>query len=145
MKKVILVSTCTNNKTVSVSENKKYETVVLLFTTKRFLHGVVSMVWRRRASCQYLMLEVTGERRSKPSINCLPNLQYLPNSGFFLRVVDSSQQIWKCPLIPPPFPRVPMVFTNSSGNGWSPKERAQHWWKESTRPNLPTFLAPFPI
>ena len=75
----------------------------------------VFMVWRRRASShQYPLCWKSLGRRSKPSINCLPNLLYLPNSGFFLRAVDSSRI--EAPLIPPPSPRVPMVFTNLFGN-----------------------------
>ena len=132
MKKVILVSTCTNNKTVSVSENKK------LRNCSSVIYDQAIPAW-----CQSLW---SGEGEQVTASTLYAGSHW----GETIKAFDKlsaqssvSSELWilsaGCGLIPADLEVPAYSATFSSGAdgiheliwqpGWSPKERAQHWWK----------------
>ena len=133
MKKVILVSTCTNNKTVSVDENKK-------------LRNCSSVVYDQAISawCKSLW----SDKEEQVAARTLYGGSHWGETRKAFEKLSAqssvSSELWilsaGCGLIPADLEVPAYSATFSSGAdgiheliwqpGWSPKEKAQHWWKE---------------
>lgn len=133
MRKVILVSTCTNNKTVSVGKNKKLQ------NCSSSICDLAITEW-----CDSLWAE---SETTVPASKLYGGSHWGETLKAFekLSVQDSLvSELWilsaGCGLIPSTLEVPAYSATFSSGvdgineliwqPGWSPKEKAQHWWKE---------------
>lgn len=147
MKKVILVSTCTNSKTVSVGENKK-------------LRNCSSVIYDQAISawCKSLW----SDKEDQVAARTLYGGSHWGETRKAFEKLSAqssvSSELWilsaGCGLIPADLEVPAYSATFSSGAdgiheliwqpGWSPKEKAQHWWKEINArkpPGIPRTLA----
>jgi len=132
MKKVILVSTCTNIKTAHVADFKK-------------LQNCKSSIFDRAVNAWCDVLWSTPEDRI-PAKELYAGNHWGETLKAFTNLSGRegcSPELWVlsagCGLIPAELPVSPYSATFSSGldgiseliwqPGWSPKERAQYWWK----------------
>jgi hypothetical protein len=133
MKKVILVSTCTNSKTVSIGENKK-------------LRNCSSVIYDQAISawCKSLW----SDKEDQVAARTLYGGSHWGETRKAFEKLSAqssvSSELWilsaGCGLIPADLEVPAYTATFSSGAdgiheliwqpGWSPKERAQYWWKE---------------
>lgn len=147
MKKVILVSTCTNSKTVSIGENKK-------------LRNCSSVIYDQAISawCKSLW----SDKEDQVAARTLYGGSHWGETRKAFEKLSAqssvSSELWilsaGCGLIPADLEVPAYSATFSSGAdgiheliwqpGWSPKEKAQHWWKEINArkpPGIPRTLA----
>ena len=147
MKKVILVSTCTNSKTVSISENKK-------------LRNCSSVIYDQAISawCKSLW----SDKEDQVAARTLYGGSHWGETRKAFEKLSAqssvSSELWilsaGCGLIPADLEVPAYSATFSSGAdgiheliwqpSWSPKEKAQHWWKEINArkpPGIPRTLA----
>ena len=132
-RKVILVSTCTNNKTVSADENKKLRNCSS-FVYDQAIPGWCELLWSGSDELVSAKTLYAGTHWGE-TIKAHDKLVEQPGLSPELWILSAG-----CGLIPANLEVPAYSATFSSGAdgiheliwqpGWTPKERAQYWWKE---------------
>ena len=132
-RKVILVSTCTNNKTVSADENKKLRNCSS-FVYDQAIPGWCESLWSGSDELVSAKTLYAGTHWGE-TIKAHDKLVEQPGLSPELWILSAG-----CGLIPANLEVPAYSATFSSGAdgiheliwqpGWTPKERAQYWWKE---------------
>ena len=132
MNKLILVSTCTNNKTARVSESLKLQNCKSSIFEKA-VSSWTNSLWQS-SDKRVPARELYSGNHWGETLKAYANLQACEQVEPSLWVLSAG-----CGLVPADLPLPPYSATFSSGTdgineliwqpGWSAKERSQYWWQ----------------